>query len=192
MSTVKFKILENNTLKPHSFYAVPVATGRLTFDEVCEEASDGKSVTPATMRMCVSEYMKAAQRELIRGFRVPLGEDFLTLYPNIHVAVRDTVDKDGKTIKATADMVHVSQALSRVGCSVSGKFSARFAQNVSWQRVDPVTGSPITDEDVTDQDGTKTEGSGTSSDGTIQGGTTQGGTSSGGTSSGGSGTEKEG
>lgn len=185
MSTIKYKILENNTLKPHSFYAVPVATGRLTFDEVCEEASDGKSVTPATMRMCVSEYMKAAQRELIRGFRVPLGEDFLTLYPNIHMTVRDSVDKDGKTIKATADMVRVSQALSRVGCSVSGKFSVRFAQSVSWQRVDPVTGTPIVEDDITDKDETKTGSGGTSSGGTSSGGTSSGGTSSGGASSGG-------
>lgn len=178
MSNVKFKVIENNQLGTHSFYAVPVATGKLSFDDICEEASDGKSVTPATMRMCVSEYMKACRRELIRGFRVPLGEEFLTLYPNIRATAKDVVDKDGKVVKkAMADMVKVSTGISKIGCSVSPKFSDEFAANVSWQRVDAATGVAIdTKDDVTDDNS----------------GITTGGSSDSGGSTSGTGTEKEG
>lgn len=187
MAICKYKVMENKVVGTHSFYAAPVATGTLTFDDICEEASDGKSVTSATMKMCVEEYMKAARRELLRGFRVPLGENFLYLYPNIQLSVKDVKDQHDKVIVATAKMLDIRKAVSRVGCSVSSIFSDYFRENVSWQRVDPTTGVPITDEDVTDKDGTKTEGGGSTPGGTSSGGTTQGGTSSGG-----SGTEKEG
>ena len=67
MSKIRYKIVENKAVEPHSFYAIAIATGKLSFEDICEEASDGKSVTPAIMRMCVSEYMKAARRELIKS-----------------------------------------------------------------------------------------------------------------------------
>ena len=185
MSKIRYKVVENKAVEPHSFYAIAIATGKLSFEDICEEASDGKNVTPAIMRMCVSEYMKAARRELIRGFRVPLGEDFLTLYPNIRASVKDTKDKEGKTIVATPDKVRVANGLSKIACSVSRQFSAEFARKVEWQRVDEKTGLPVEgDEDITDDAGTTggktSEGSGTGTgSGTQSGGSTGGGTDSG-------------
>ena len=37
-------------------------------------------------------------------------------------------------------MVVPSKQKTRLGCSVSSKYSDKFASEVSWQRVDPVTG----------------------------------------------------
>ena len=191
MSKIRYKVVENKAVEPHSFYAIAIATGKLSFEDICEEASDGKNVTPAIMRMCVSEYMKAARRELIRGFRVPLGEDFLTLYPNIRASAKDTTGKDGKTIVATPDKVRVANGLSKIGCSVSRQFSAEFAQKVEWQRVDEKTGLPVEgDEDITDDAGT-TGGKASESSGTGTGGGTQSGGSTGGGTGSGSGGDKE-
>ena len=116
---------------------------------------------------------------------MPLGEDFLTLYPNIRASVKDTKDKEGKTIVATPDKVRVAYGLSKIGCSVSRQFSAEFAQKVEWQRVDAQTGLPVEgDEDITDDAGTTggktSEGSGTGTGSDTQsGGSTGGGTGSG-------------
>jgi uncharacterized membrane protein YgcG len=198
MSKIHYKVVENKAVEPHSFYAIAIATGKLSFEDICEEASDGKNVTPAIMRMCVSEYMKAARRELIRGFRVPLGEDFLTLYPNIRASAKDTTDKEGKTIVATPDKVRVANGLSKIACSVSRQFSAEFARKVEWQRVDEKTGLPVEgDEDITeDADGKKADapstGGGTSTGGSSTGGgTSTGGSSTGGGTSTGGGSEVE-
>ena len=86
---------------------------------------------------------------------MPVGEEFLFLYPNLRASVKDELNQDGTVKKAaTADMVIPSKQKTRLGCSVSSKYSDKFASEVSWQRVDPVTGSEVENtEDVTDQPG---------------------------------------
>ena len=43
MAKVKYYAKENSTIGTHSFYAVPIPNGTLTFDELLDEAMDGKS-----------------------------------------------------------------------------------------------------------------------------------------------------
>ena len=131
---------------------MPCTHGTLTFEEVIKEACANTDITPSIMRAAVTEYMKAAQNNLLKGFRVPVGEEFLFLYPNLKASAKDEFNQDGTVKKApTADMVTPSKQKTRLGCSVSSKYSDKFASEVSWQRVDPVTGSEVEGtEDVTD------------------------------------------
>lgn len=164
MSKIKYKVVENTKVGTHSFYAVPVPNGTLSFDELCEEACDGKSVEPSIMKACVSEYMKAAQRNILKGFRVSLGDEFLFLYPNLQATAKDTVDADGKVTKAaTAADVKVKSGRSRIGASISPKFSSKFANEVSWQRVDPATGTDINPDDDATQSASSSANTSTSS-----------------------------
>ena len=48
--------------------------GTLTFDELLEEAMDGKSVEPSIAKACVTEFMKAVKRNVLKGFRCQLGD----------------------------------------------------------------------------------------------------------------------
>ena len=85
------------------FYAVPIPNGTLTFDELLEEAMDGKSVEPSIAKACVTEFMKAVKRNVLKGFRCQLGDNFLTVYPNLQLSVKDTEDpKTHEPIVATA------------------------------------------------------------------------------------------
>ena len=95
MSKIKYTVKENNRVGTHSFYAIPVPTGVLDFKELCEEACEDNTYSPEEMLGCVSRFMKTVQRETLRGFRCKLGEDFLTVYPNIEVSVKDHKDKEG-------------------------------------------------------------------------------------------------
>jgi len=65
--------------------------------------------------------------------------------------VKDTKNQDG-TVKevATAKMVTANKGKSRLGASVSIKFSQEFASQVSWQKTDEGTGAVVEDEDITD------------------------------------------
>lgn len=158
MAKIKYKVVENTKIGTHSFYTVPVANGTLDFDELCEEACDGKSVEPSIMKACVSEYMKVAQRNILKGFRVNLGEDFLTLYPNITASAKDELNADGSVkTAATAADVKIQKGKSRIGATISAKFSAKFASEVSWQRVDPETGETIDTSDDATQTGNTSE-----------------------------------
>ena len=44
----------------------------LTIDELLEEAMDGKSVEPSIAKACVTEFMKAVKRNVLKGFRCQL------------------------------------------------------------------------------------------------------------------------
>ena len=150
MAKVKYYAKENTKLGTHSFYAVPVPNGTLTFNEVCEEACRNTSIEPSIMKAAVAEYMKTVQSNVLKGFRVPVGEQFIKVYPNLNASVKDTEDKQGNKTVATAKMLTANKGKSRLGASVSVKFSQEFAANVSWQKVDEKTGAVIEDEDITD------------------------------------------
>ena len=90
MAKVKYYAKENSSIGTHSFYAVPIPNGTLTFDELLDEAMDGKSVEPSIAKACVTEFMKAVKRNVLKGFRCQLGDNFLTVYPNIQLSVKDT------------------------------------------------------------------------------------------------------
>ena len=150
MAKVKYYAKENTKLGTHSWYAVPVPNGTLTFEELCQEACENTSIEPSIMRAAVTEYMKVVKRNVLKGFRVPVGDQFITVYPNLNVSVKDTKNQDG-TVKdvATAKMVTASKGKSRLGASVSINFSKQFAMEVSWQKVDE-TGAAVEEEDITD------------------------------------------
>ena len=172
MAKVKYRVFENNKIGTHSVYAAPVWAGTLSTDELLDEALDGKSIEPSVARAAIEEFMKTVQRNVLKGFRCQLGKEFLTVYPNLQCSVKDQKDEQtGEVTVATADMVNAQAGKSRLGCTVSKKFSAQFAAEVSWQKVTSATadGEDTEGEDITDQQGGGTQG------GNQQGGGTQGG-----------------
>ena len=165
MAKVKYYAKENTKVGTHSFYAVPVPNGTLTFNEVCEEACRNTSIEPSIMKAAVAEYMKTVQSNVLKGFRVPVGEQFITVYPNLNASVKDVKDsKTGEVTVATAKMLTANKGKSRLGASVSIKFSQEFASNVSWQKIDERTGAPVEDEDIIDGGDTPGGGDGGSVD----------------------------
>ena len=133
--------------------------GSLSFDEVVEEACRNTSLEPSFVKAAVQEYMKAVKSNVLKGFRVPVGESFLFIYPNIQCSVKDYTDKQtNELVVATADMVTARNATSRLGCTVATKFSQEFAQNVSWQRTDASGASVEEPDDVTDNEEQQTQG----------------------------------
>ena len=80
-----------------------------------------------------------------------MGEQFITVYPNLNVSVKDQKDAQGNVTKvATAKMLSAANGKSRLGATVSVNFSREFAMSVQWQKVDERTGAAIEDEDITD------------------------------------------
>ena len=52
MAKVMYYAKENTKFGTHSFYAVPVPNGTLTFNEVCEEACRNTSIEPSFNEVC--------------------------------------------------------------------------------------------------------------------------------------------
>ncbi len=172
MAKVKYTIKENKKVGTHSFYAVPVPNGTLDFMEVCEEACENTSIEPSIMRAAVTEYMKAVKRNVLKGFRCALGDQFIYVYPNLEASLKDKKDAQGNILEvATIEKFTLAGAKSRLGATVSKKYSAQFAAEVSWQRVD-ASGAAIEDEDITDD----AENGGTTPSPSPSGGDNGGGT----------------
>ena len=175
MAKVKYTIKENKKVGTHSFYAIPVPNGTLDFMEVCEEACENTSIEPSLMRAAVAEYMKAVKRNVLKGFRCAVGEQFIYVYPNLEASLKDKKDAQGNIIEvAKIEDFTLAGAKSRLGATVSKKYSAQFAADVSWQRVD-ASGAVIEEEDIVDDGGTTPTTPDTPSDpGTGGGGTSSG------------------
>ena len=172
MANIKVKIVENTKVGTHSFYAVPQWAGTLTTEELLDEALDGKSIEPSVAKAAIEEFMKAVQRNVKKGFRCQLGKEFLTVYPNIQASAKDTKDKTtGETIVATADMVNIASGKSRLGCTVSKKFSALFAAEVSWTRIGGSSEDSAEDnaDDITQGNGNTEGGGNTDGDENLEG-----------------------
>lgn len=146
MEKLKFQIKENKTLGTHSFYGVPVFTGTRTQEQLMKLACRNTSYEESIGRAILTEYTKIIQDFLMMGYRCQIGEEFLTVYPNLTLSVKDELNPD-KTIKtvATADMVHGANAVTKVGCTVSPKFSKKFALEVGWYKTDK-EGNEVTDD----------------------------------------------
>ena len=153
MAKVKYVLKENSKFGSHSIYAAPVTNGTLDFADICEEACEKTSIEPSLLRAAVTEYMRAVKRNVLKGFRCAVGEQFIYVYPNIEASLKDKKDEQGNIIEvAKFEKFTLAGAKSRLGATVSKKYSAQFAADVSWQRVD-ASGAVIEDEDIVDDGG---------------------------------------
>lgn len=176
MATIKYQVKENTTIGTHSFFAQAVSYSTLDISDLAEEISESIGISPALIVAIIQRYATVAERQVMRGHRVKLG-DLLTLYPQISVSVKDELDEKGNVVKAiTADKFSIVGAKSSIGATLSQTVQQKFASSVSWKRV----GSS----DIT---GTS-DGDNTPTDGGTPGGNT-GGASGGDSASSGSGNE---
>ena len=135
MATIKFTIKENTTVGTHSFYAQAVSYSTLDISDLASEVAENIGISPSTVKMVLERYAVVAERSIMRGHRVKLG-DLLTFYPQISASVKDELDKEGHVVKkATADMLSIAGCKSTIGATVSQAVQQQFAAGVSWKRV---------------------------------------------------------
>ena len=89
-------------------------------------------------------------------------KNFLTVYPNIQLSVKDTEDPETHApIVATAEKLNAANGKSRLGCTVAAKFSRQFSDEVSWQKVDPTAAAAASGEEDITEGGDNQGGGGT-------------------------------
>ena len=144
---IKYYARENTKMLPHSFYAQSLPNGTYGFQQICQQASKNTSIEAHTIRAAVEEYMKVAMEKLLEGFRVEVGDQFLTLSPALNARVKDELNEDG-TVKraATADDLKATGAKSRISCAVNPEFTHEFNRSVRWQKTDR-KGDPLEPEE---------------------------------------------
>lgn len=160
---IKYYARENTKMKPHSFYGQSIPNGTYGFEQICQQASKNNSIEAHTVRASVEEYMKVCMEKLLDGFRVEVGNQFITLSPAITAKVKDEIDDQGNVKKAvTADDLTAIGARGRIGCVVNAEFTHEFNRSVKWQKTDK-QGNPLeADEDDTtlDPDDEQNQGGG--------------------------------
>ena len=135
MATIKYQVKENTTIGTHSFFAQAVSYSTLDISDLADEISESIGISPALIAAIIQRYAVVAERQVMRGHRVKLG-DLLTLYPQISVSVKDELDEMGKVVKkVTADQFTIMGAKSSIGATLSQTVQQKFASSVSWKRV---------------------------------------------------------
>lgn len=148
MAKIFYNYYENKKTGTHSWYAKPRFGVTLSMEDLLDDAFTGTSIEMSIGRAAVEQFKLAVKKAVLRGNRCNLGDDFLTLYPNLQLSVKDYKDKDGNLIVATPEMLDARNAVSRIGCTVSSKFSSEFSNSVKWEKEPKVTSAP-TEEDAT-------------------------------------------
>lgn len=144
MAKVKYYARENKTLGTHSYYAVPVHNGTMSFDELCEDAARNTTLEVSLVRAAVTEYIRSVQRCVLLGFRVPIGDHFVTITPHLKASVTDYWDDEsGKLVVATPDSLNPTKGKATLTATISPRFCRKFADKVSWQKVDRRTGEEL-------------------------------------------------
>lgn len=173
---IKYYARENTKMFPHSFYAQSLPNGTYGFQQICQQASKNTSIEAHTIRAAVEEYMKVAMEKLLEGFRVEVGNQFLTLGPALNARVKDELNDDNTVKRAvTADDLKATGAKSRITCVVNTEFTHEFNRSVRWQKTDR-KGNPLEpEEDDATQDPTDDPTDTTDPTDDTQGGGTEGG-----------------
>lgn len=143
---IPYVVRENKNIGTHSFFPQAIAKGTFGFERMCKKAAKNTTIEEHTVRAAVQEYMKVAQEALLEGNRVEIGEQFVTLYPNLKGSVKDYKDEKGNLVVVTAKDLTASKCKSRVGATVNPIFSDEFERNVGWVKTDK-TGAVIEDEE---------------------------------------------
>lgn len=146
---IPYVAVENKKVGTHSFYPVPKPKGTFGFERMCEKAAKNTTIEVHTVRAAVEEYMRVAKEALLEGNRVEIGNQFVTLYPNLRGSVKDYKDETtGQTVVVTARDLTANKCKSRVGATVNAIFSDEFEHKVKWEKVDK-QGNVIEEEDAT-------------------------------------------
>ena len=147
---ISYYARENNKVGKHSFYPQPTNLKTFGFERMCRKAANNTTIEEHTVRAAVTEYIKVAQEALLEGNRVEIGDQFVTLYPNLKGSVKDYEDeKTGELVVVTAKDLTANKCRSRVGATVSSVFSEEFKRKVKWVKTDK-QGNIIEEEDDTE------------------------------------------
>lgn len=167
---INYYARENKQLGSHSFYPQPIGLKTFGFERMCQKAARNTSIEAHTVRAAVEEYVKVAQEALLEGNRVEIGEQFVTLWPNLKGSVKDYTDPDtGKKVVVTAADLTATKCKSRVSATVNAAFSNEFERKVKWVKTDN-HGNVIDEPDDTETNEELTGGD-TGTGGTGTGGT---------------------
>lgn len=133
MAKLEYYAKEDTNLGIRSFYAVPVTNDTLTFNEVCKDTCHDMSIEPSIIKAIVTECTKVMQANVLKGFSISIGEQFIMLYPNLNALTKNTENK-------TAEMLSTKKGKIRLDSSVSVRSCQNFADNVLHLKMDKFTG----------------------------------------------------
>ena len=134
-SKAQYFIKEAVKLAKHCFYMTFRSRGTIDFETLATNALKGSTYRPSEVIGAMRLIKEQAIEYMATGFRVDIGEDFLTIWPNILGTVKDTVDPStGQTIVADPTKLSAEDAETRVGCTVARKYNKLVSKSIEWEK----------------------------------------------------------
>lgn len=135
MAKVPYLLYRNEKAGTPSVYCRVQHHQTLTFDDLCRSAAKGMGLHPDMMKAYVQAALDEAYRQVKRGFRVELGDRFLSLYAQVRHAVPAEVDPETGAVQwpDTEDIVPTGDD-GRLECEVHKRANMIFRNEVHWER----------------------------------------------------------
>lgn len=119
----------------HGFRTRFLSRGSKGFYETVESAFKGTNHDVDNFITEMRLVQKQALEDMSQGFRVDIGDNFVTIYPNAVGTIRDSIDPStGHTIVADPNKLTSDDIDTRVGCTVAKRFHKKLRSLIEWKK----------------------------------------------------------
>jgi hypothetical protein len=130
------------------FFMKFTSRGVIDFQTLVNNALKGSTYSPREV-LGAWDLIKDQSLEYMRmGYRVDIGDEFLTIWPCIIGSVIERIDPStGKTIPADPTKLKASNAETKISCTVNKKFVKQLKNVIEWKKASKRDNGQIVEED---------------------------------------------
>ena len=137
----------------HGWFAAFQSRGTVDWRTTVQDALEKTTYDPQEFISAFAIVLKQVQKEMARGYRVDIGEDFMTIWPNSKARVLDSIDPStGQTIVATPDDLKKVEIETKGGCTFYKSFIQTLSAMIKWKKV---TGTSVDNQETEIEDATQ-------------------------------------
>ena len=137
MKTVAlYSVFESVISKIRCFFMRFRSRGVIDFETLVNTSLKGSTFRPSEVLGAFELIKEGAIDFMALGFRVDIGNDFISIWPNIIGSVKDTVDPStGKVIPADPSKLTAADGETKVGCTVAKKYNKKVSKIIEWKKI---------------------------------------------------------
>lgn len=130
------------------YYMRFMSRGVIDFQTLVNNALRGSTYSPREV-LGAWDLIKDQALEYMRmGYRVDIGDEFLSIWPNIVGVIKDGIDPStGQTVPADPKKLRSSMAETKISCTVNKKYTKQLASIIEWKKASKTDNGQIVEEE---------------------------------------------
>ena len=140
-----FEIFAKNV---KGYYMRFMSRGVIDFQSLVNQALKGSTYSPREVLGSWDLIKDQALEYMRMGYRVDIGDEFLSIWPNIVGSIKDTIDPStGKTVTADPSKLRAANAETKISCTVNKKSQKSLANIIEWKKASKKDNGQVVEEE---------------------------------------------